>query len=133
MSYAGTYEKYIANFQDDDNNFISTKNDYVMNFMGYIIESSIAMCNALNKLPEYMADNIKDLSFNLDEAKEYNDSLTHHLVYTYPSMCEEYNAIANDSTFCAHLDGYKKFINYLANEESEYHDDEYDDVGDDVI
>lgn len=117
--------------------------DYVESFEEGVFLSSIAMSNALNKLPEYMKDNIKDLSFNLDEAEEYNDNfLIHHLVYTYPSMCDKYNAIANDSTFCAHLDGYKKFINYLANydydafENNEHDgvgDDEYDDVGDDAI
>lgn len=108
--------------------------DYVESFEEGAFLSSIAMRNALNKLPEYKADNIEDLSFNLDEAEEYNDNfLIHHLVYTYPSMCEKYNAIANDGTFCAHLDGYKKFINFLANEDSEYHDDEYDDIGDDAI
>lgn len=212
MSYAGTYEKYIANFQDDDNNFISTKDDYVMHFMGHIIEncdrhvgslavdisglmatfnqemnlleqkygdklyevyhtvklsnteienslckewiaanfpsvynyspfkdpnyvyafekgaflSSIAMRNALNKLPEYMAGDIEELALNLDAAKEYNDSLTYHLVYTYPSMCEKYNDIVNDSVYCAHLDGDKEFLNDMENEE-------YNDVGDDAI
>lgn len=105
--------------------------NYVESFEESAFLVSIAMRNALDKLPEYMADNIEDLSFNLDAAKEYNDNfLTHHLVYHYPSMCEKYNDIVNDSGYCAHLDWYKKFINDLENEESEYHDDEYDDIED---
>ena len=94
----------------------------------------IAMRNTLNKLPEYMADNIKDLSFNLDEAKEYNDSFTYNLMSAYPSMFEKYNDIVNDSAFFAYLNYYKEHVvNGVNYEYDDIEYDEYDDVGDDAI
>lgn len=105
--------------------------DYVESFEEDAFLVSIAMCNVLNKLPEYKASNVEDLSFNLDAAKEYNDSLTYNLVYSYPSMCKIYNDIVNDSTYRVLLDDYKEYCNNLEYEEyyeeyiANFQDDEY--------
>lgn len=108
--------------------------DYVESFEEGAFLSSIAMRNTLNKLPEYMAGNIEDLSFNLDAAKEYNNSLTYNLMCNYPSMFEKYNDIMNDSAYRVLLDDYKEFLNNLENDEhDDIGDDEYDDIGDDAI
>ena len=83
---------------------------------------------------EYMKDNIKNLSFNLDKVINENNELAYQQVFSRSSMCEKYNEIVNDSVYCAHLDYYKEhFVNANNHDYDAFEDNEHDDVGDDAI